>query len=314
MKSSRNTGFDILRILAIFTVVMIHTASADIAYHGWWMKWLPPANACFAFLSGWFMLPEEKSFGYALRKRVLRLLIPYLVWETIYVLADFAFDLATHKFVIPNAKAWLEIVFLASGSVQLWFVITLFYVQVVFLFLMRVLKIDGWRNVFVWGVIAAALLIWRDGGISSDYVRRFVFLGGFVALGIVTRFFVDACSRAWKHDVRLIGCLVGFVLVLTSMFAHIPYVVCVLAWCATFGCLPFQSVPSIVTRAADCVMGVYLCHVLFTRALGLALPYAAKIITNGYVLLLVDAFVAFALSMIAAMSLGYLRSTRLNRQ
>ena len=78
VKNERNVGLDLLRVLAIFTVVLIHSASTDISYRNGLLHYMPPANACFAFLAGWFLFkPEsllsEKSDNWYLRELIVSL-------------------------------------------------------------------------------------------------------------------------------------------------------------------------------------------------------------------------------------------------
>ena len=307
----RNLGIDLLRILAIFTVVVIHTASGDIAYRDGVLHYMPLANACFAFLAGWFLFnPSAKvlslrDVGGLLVKRLKRLVFPYLVWEGIYVLANIGFDLMSGKFTPPAATDWIGIVFLGAGSVQLWFVATLIYVQVVLCAMMALFAIVDITKplrhdicvIILFNLIGGAMLLWREFGIESDYLRRFVFLLGYGALGIGLRF---ACSKVQSgSSIMGIVFLAGVCGIVVSFVWNIPEIVSVLSWCMAFGGLSvLTQLRNIVVTASNCVMGIYLCHVLFTCLIAMSVPMTSKIITNGYIIVLANAIVGFTVSLI----------------
>ena len=307
----RNAGIDLLRILAIFTVVVIHTAAGDIAYRDGLLHYMPLANACFAFLAGWFLFnpsAEVLSFrdiGGLLGKRLGRLMIPYLLWEGIYFLANIGFDLMSGKFNPPVGTDWIGIVFFGSSSVQLWFVITLVYAQLVLCCIMAVMAALKW-NTFKRGypmallfiLLAFSLLLWRTSGIEIDYLRRFAFLLGYGALGIG--------FRRVAHEMRgFNNCLIcrGAVfvaggLVIASWFLNVPEVVLVLAWCLVFGCMPIHaSLQKCLSYCSGAVMGIYLCHVCFTRMIAMGVPVVSRVIPNGYALVLVNAIIGFVASL-----------------
>lgn len=316
----RNIGLDLLRVFAIFTVVLIHSTPCGYQIRDDILRYMPPANACFAFLAGWFLFaPEsllsEKKIGQLILKRVNRLVIPYLIWEMIYVLVNIGFDLLRGQFYLPDCSNWWGIIFLGSGSVQLWFVATLIYVQFVLCAMMALFtlinknKVHDISVIILFNLIGVAMLLWREFGIESDYLRRFVFLLGYGALGIGLRF-----ARSKVQSVRSIMGIVflaGVCGIVVSFVWNIPEVVSVLSWCMAFGGLSvLTQLRNIVVIASNCVMGIYLCHVLFTRLIAMSVPMTSKIITNGYMLVLANAIVGFAVSL---MFVYCIKRTRLAR-
>ncbi len=94
--ASRHLGLDLLRVLAIYMVVQIHTG--EFYYIGpdgvvlntpaaHWVGWLNSlCRACvplFVTISGWFLFPvgDERIF---FRKRFSRVLVPFIVWCAVY--------------------------------------------------------------------------------------------------------------------------------------------------------------------------------------------------------------------------------------
>lgn len=100
MTGERNISLDILRVLACFGVITIHTAGSPI-YHGmvedgslWWyecklidalVRWSVPV---FVMLTGYFMLNPNKELTIEnlFRKRVSRLVVALIFWTLFYAL------------------------------------------------------------------------------------------------------------------------------------------------------------------------------------------------------------------------------------
>lgn len=209
--------------------------------------------------------------------------------------------------------------FWGTGSVQLWFVATLIYVQMALCAVMALLFILAIRNkslrhdicvIILFNLIGVTTLSWRSLGIDCDYLRRFAFLFGYGALGVGLRFLVY--SKA-----SLVGRIKGFSFpigacgIAVSFVWNIPEIVRVLSWCMAFGGLPiFVQVRNVVIIGSGCVMGIYLCHVLFTRVISMSVPITSKIISNGYMLVFANAIVGFAISL---MFVHCIKRTRLAR-
>ena len=97
MEKKRYIEYDIMRILACFGVIMIHAAVFDQAslyninsWRGQWIniwgvlsRWAVPA---FVMLSGMMILPkaDETSVLQLMQRRVVRMLVVYVVWSAIY--------------------------------------------------------------------------------------------------------------------------------------------------------------------------------------------------------------------------------------
>ena len=222
------------------------------------------------------------------------------------MLINMGFDLLSGQFQMPDCSNCWGIVFLGSGSVQLWFVATLIYVQVILCAMMalftliknnKVLRHDICAIIF-FNFISVAVLLWRASGIDCDYLRRFAFLLGYGALGVGLRFWVFS-KLSLVVNIKRIVFPIGACGIVVSFAWGIPEIVKVLSWCLAFGGLPaFTSVRNVVVTGSNCVMGIYLCHVLFTRVIAMSIPMTSKIITNGYMIVLANAIVGFAVSLI----------------
>lgn len=79
----KSNTIQLFRALAIIAVVMIHTTPP-----GEWQVFCRPfinfAVATFLFLSGYLTKTENEDWGTFYKKRITRVLIPYLLWSTLY--------------------------------------------------------------------------------------------------------------------------------------------------------------------------------------------------------------------------------------
>jgi len=92
----RHFGFDILRVLACYMVMQIHTGefyyigingtvinSPDAHIVGWYNSFLRTCVPLFVMLSGFFLFPINDT-GAFFKKRMSRVAIPFLLWCVIY--------------------------------------------------------------------------------------------------------------------------------------------------------------------------------------------------------------------------------------
>lgn len=96
----KNQKIQILRALAIIAVVMIHTCPP-----GKWQILIRPfinfAVATFLFLSGYLTNMETSNWKFFYKKRITRVLIPYIVWTFLYTTANFIrHDVDFKKYII----------------------------------------------------------------------------------------------------------------------------------------------------------------------------------------------------------------------
>ena len=86
-QKEKNYKVQILRALAIFAVVLIHTCPG-----GMWQVICRPfinyAVALFLFLSGYLTKIENNDWITFYKKRIVRVLIPYIVWTILYTLSS----------------------------------------------------------------------------------------------------------------------------------------------------------------------------------------------------------------------------------
>ena len=111
---TRHRGFDLLRVIAIYMVVQIHTgefeyiATDGTVLHtagswavGWTNSLLRVCVPLFVMISGFFLFPvgDERKF---FRKRFTRVLLPFLVWCVVYAFYSYAQGAATLQATLLN--------------------------------------------------------------------------------------------------------------------------------------------------------------------------------------------------------------------
>ena len=234
----RDLLLDSLKLLAIILVVVIHLPEVGLGRQGVYPIF---ANAVFATLSGMFIF-KGGNFKKWLKRRWHRLVLPYLVWELVYVILGMCFDVYMNKFNSPSVNEVYHWIFWGDGSVHLWFIVTLFYVQLILWLICyaheRWLRWLSHELILI--VISLVCISCFTYGIGGLNVRRMVFMMGFCSLGILLRVPYN--------------CLVG------NRFLRDDY-----TW-------------------AKYLMGVYLCHFLFTRIASMLYSFLCKIMPHVLVL------------------------------
>jgi surface polysaccharide O-acyltransferase-like enzyme len=110
----RHRGFDLLRVIAIYMVMQIHTGEFEYISPGgtvlhtagaWAVGWtnslLRVCVPLFVMISGFFLFPvgDERRF---FRKRFTRVLVPFVVWCAVYAFYDYARGLTSLRTTLLN--------------------------------------------------------------------------------------------------------------------------------------------------------------------------------------------------------------------
>ena len=130
MRNQRAVEYDIMRIVACFCVIMIHSAVFEqdsiyavqsseflsIKFWGVIARWAVPA---FVMLSGMFILPhaDESSIKKLFVHRVLRMLIAYIAWSVVYSFYNtFVWG---NVYASTKLKTFIDGCF--SGELHMWY-------------------------------------------------------------------------------------------------------------------------------------------------------------------------------------------------
>lgn len=133
-KSSRKIEFDLMRIIACLGVIMIHAdvfnqldsySTNSLSYQGiniWGTlsRWAVPA---FVMLSGMFVIPKsgKESLKQLFVKRVIRMVVAYIVWSAIYSFYNVFF--LNKVYSGTKIKTFLDGCF--SGETHMWYLLML---------------------------------------------------------------------------------------------------------------------------------------------------------------------------------------------
>lgn len=284
-KRERNNTIQILRALAIIAVVMIHTCP-----NGEWQIVCRPfinfSVGLFLFLSGYLTKTENDNWSGFCKKRIIRVLVPYIIWTLIYSLPSL---------VNGNILNVLKNILTAKAAVPLYYIFV--YIQFVILtpFLGRLAKSKYCH--LGWFVAPIAILAFKyypmlAGVEVNKFVElfwsdcclgwfTFYYLGLVLGNKIIERnFSIKTLSILYAISLIIQMCegygwfMLGSgncgtqikfsSLLSTSLFLMIVYVI-----------LKKQTVnikSRFLTLLGDYSFGVYLCHVMIMMLLG-QLPY-----------------------------------------
>lgn len=318
-KPARYEGLDMLRGLAAFVVVLIHTqALPNDAVKALLLDLLSPANAVFAIMAGFFMLEGLRKRAEArawLTSRLQRLVLPYLLWTAFYLLLNVGFDALSHKpssFVFSDWRFWWGVLFCGGGATHLWFLPTLFYAQCL-LFMVWVtgrkrLSEEALLAFYAW-VGVCVLCIYPL--IETPYLRKVAFMIGYVFLGgvpiIVAPFL--AVQRSRLIGLMAVVLLSLGVLRLLANYGNNNIVLDMLravSWVLLARAVWLRVPVKFFASAGDCSMGIYLIHIVFVSGAPVLLR-AAGVFATGSAQTLVVAVAAFLASWGAVHGLRKLR-------
>jgi surface polysaccharide O-acyltransferase-like enzyme len=218
----RKLYLDILRIVAIFGVILIHVASlrynefSNLSLAEWLphnvfhslVRWCVPV---FFMMSGALLLPKKESVKAFFTKRYLRLLIAFLFWQVFYFwyVKNFP-DLRT-------GAGWYQLL-MGEGAYHLWFMGAILQVYLLVPFLQRVVQKIS-RPVILYGILVwlaavagvRLLQVFTTGAPLSYHLseRYLLDYGGFLLLG----YYIDQIQLRKKYNWWL-----GLIIVAVSAF------------------------------------------------------------------------------------------------
>lgn len=125
MHKERNISLDIIRILACFMVVLMHSPIPSENAIGPFLTVLSyitaPCIGLFFMVSGALLLPVKTDYKTFLKKRFSKIVIPTILWSVIYI----ALRLYYSESEIGLIRQLCSIPFSAQGEGVLWFMYTL---------------------------------------------------------------------------------------------------------------------------------------------------------------------------------------------
>jgi len=300
-----------LRLVALFAVIMLHSNSVLLLQYGKILMtdWVVAdcfnaivrfAVPVFVMITGALLLHREYEIGDFLKKRTVRVIVPFVFWSLVYIAYSvYNEDFALQSTVLSNVKMVLRL--LASGSsYHLWYVYMLiglyFFIPVIGKFVRNASEKEILYFLVVWfAVIFISQPYMARYGSSVD-MHYFAGFAGYLVLGHYLAFkdFKIKHQRLWMVLLFIASLLfisVGSWLIVNSkkwpgaMFFEplSPLVVLLAASVFMIFKLSSPKLSPIVVRIRDFAgsfnYGIYLAHALILYLLEDPLGISYKLCT-----------------------------------
>lgn len=276
MTNMKRDDIQILRAIAVIAVVLIHTCPNGLC-QVWCRPFINFAVALFLFLSGYLTKMHYDSWASFYKRRLARVIIPYLIWTVIYSMPP-----------LPSPSLLLKNLITSNATAHLYFIPV--YIQFVLLtpLIIKLAK-SRYRHIG-WLIAPVSLLLFcypqlYTGKPINAYVSMandisclnwftFYYLGIVLGNGIISR---DFSSKS-------IGGLLLVSIILQIAEGYILYRQ------GISNCGTQMKITSLITSTLACILahnllkaqkinmknqllltigkysfGIYLCHVLFLR-------------------------------------------------
>lgn len=298
----RLVGIDVLRGMAAFGIVGCHLVLSPRTVDGDLVTALCDFNVgLFAAVSGFLMYgrkDDDDWLGYVGR-RARRLLPTYFFWSVVFILATVTFDLLLDGGRLNpkygTISFWGRVVFQGDAATHLWFLVCLFYAQVILSCAFRLFA-GRWHGL-IWlslGAVAVCVSATNSGWFYYYFLRLTAFLMTGYGVGCLLQ------GGAWdvcrKHNGMIWCVAVGASALHVVVGQAVPaFIKDWLAVCPVM--LAFVGWEIRRERAVNVAavlgatsLGVYLVHPLVTRGLSVvvsklvAQPFSAWVVLGDWVL------------------------------
>ena len=191
----RRSGLDLLRGIAAIGIVGCHLCLVPRTCWGTLVTALCDFNVgVFAALAGFLMCEggREGSWLEYAKKRTKRLLPTYFFWSLVFIVATSAFDLFIDGGQLNpkygTASFWGRVIFVGDAATHLWFLVCLFYAQVVLRQIF--VSCSGKWYGLMW-VVVGGLLVCGSVAVSGWFGQYPMRLSAF----LMTGYGIGCCSR-----------------------------------------------------------------------------------------------------------------------
>lgn len=213
---------DLMRVLAIYLVVMIHTSGQLTNVWGKIpdVQWII-ANVyggvarigvpLFFMLSGFLLLPRSESLGSFYGKRMVKIVVPFIVWSAIYIGMDCAANPGK-----CTTDYLLQFILLKRTYFHLWFLYSLASIYFI-LPLMRLMVRPGTDSRLLWYLMLLWLIFQPVRTLMDQFLHFDININSQLAIGFLPYFFlghllgsVPLTRRVltWAGIVFMLGCAI----------------------------------------------------------------------------------------------------------
>ncbi|WP_290083646.1 acyltransferase [Paramuribaculum intestinale] len=282
----RDTSLDIIRLLACFMVVVMHSPLPSANANGQFLVALSyftaPCIGLFFMVSGALLLPVKTDYFTFLRRRFGKVAVPTVVWSLIYI----ALQLYYSKSEINVLQAVASIPFSAQGEGVLWFMYTLcgLYLLAPILsgWLERATKREVEFVLLLWAVTLCYPLLRLWFSVNDSDTGPLYYFGGYAGyflLGYYLRRYPGSISAWLSGGLALVGAILlcatkryGIELDFYSVFWYLSIFVaalCVALWIVVSKIAHRFTMKDALawwlSLLANLSFGVYLIHILVMR-------------------------------------------------
>ena len=280
---TRNNLVQIFRAFAIIAVVMIHTTPL-----GYWQVFCRPfinfAVATFLFLSGYLTKLDNDNWGAFYKKRIIRVIIPYIIWTILYTFASHPIsrlpvNLLTAKAAAPMYYIFVYIQFvlltpllgkLAKSRFQFlgWFVSPVSVIFFKYYWLLTGIELNPYINL-LWGDSCLGWFSFYYLGLilGNRIIEKHYSLKVLIILYLASIVLQMAEGYGWlilgETNCGTQGKLTSYLT--SSIFLLIAYMV--------FQSGRFDIKNKLLLMLGDYSFGIYLCHIMVMKALSHFIPY-----------------------------------------
>lgn len=282
----RDISLDIIRILACFLVVLMHSPLPSANANGPFLVGISyftaPCIGLFFMVSGALLLPVKTDYFTFLRRRFGKVVYPTVMWSLIYIILRLYYS----ESEINVLQSIASIPFSAQGEGVLWFMYTLcgLYLIAPILsgWLDRVTKRELLLVLMLWGVTLCYPLLKLWFAVNDSITGPLYYFGGYAGyflLGYYLKRYPRSISAWISGVVALSGAILlfaakryGIALDFYSVFWYLSIFVaalCVIIWIMICK-LSIQSrlrepVIKRLSLTSNLTFGIYLVHILVMR-------------------------------------------------
>src|SRR5512140_1122725 len=176
---------DLIRVLAIYLVVVIHTSGQITNLWGKvpLAQWLM-GEPLFFMLSGFLLLPRTESLRDFYSKRMLKIAIPFVVWSAIYLAVD-----CSGKPGVCTRDYLMQYVLLRKTFFHLWFLYSLLGIYFI-LPLLRLAIRPGMSTTVLWYVIVLWIIFQPIRTLMDQFLHWSININAPLATGFLPYFFL----------------------------------------------------------------------------------------------------------------------------
>lgn len=303
-KSETIVWVDLIRVVAIFLVVMVHVSGqltnvwGKIPEDQWIIADLYGgiARVCvplFFMLSGYLLLPRSESLGEFYAKRMVKILIPWIAWSLIYL----GWFCGTHLNTCTPVLAW-DLLFAQGTYYHLWFLYSLISIYLILPLLRLMIRPETdkrilWYLIGLWLVFQALIPLankfWNfqikiSPPLAMGFVDYFVLgyllgemqlsrtkaLTSMLIWGISTFITIVATYLFTRSSGQFDGFFYDFVSLNVIFASGAAFVL--LRWMVETRPLSASGISRFIRALAISTFGIYLIHVLIIEVLSGWIP------------------------------------------